>query len=119
MKHLIQCTGAMHYVPELYCEPNDYVVPDSAPSLAKIMLAHEKGQPIDATLINDLPYNEFENNPFHEKGLDLADLPRIAKDLDVGLKDLETQVENEKLAKRRAKAPDQSEATESVAPPEE
>lgn len=119
MKHMIQCTGAMHQVPELYCEPNDYVVPDNAPSLAKIMLAHEKGQPLDATLINDLPYNEFENNPFHEKGLDLADLPRIARELNTGLKDLETQLENDKLAKQRVKAPDHSEEPESVAPPAE
>lgn len=99
---------------ELLCEPNQLVLQDSAPSLAHIMMAHDQGQPIDATLINDLPYNEFENNPFHEKGLDLADLPRIAREVGEGLKQVEDQIQHEKMAKRRAAGPGQEQPPEQV-----
>lgn len=114
MRHVIQCTGAMQHVPELLCKPNQLVLQGQAPSLAKIMAAHEQGRPIDASLMRDLPYNDIENNPFLEKGIDLADLPKIARQLDSDYKDLQTAMENEKLAKQTAKGPDNSEAPESV-----
>lgn len=114
MKHMIQCTGNMQHVPELLCKPNQLVLQNNAPSLAKLMAAQEQGRPLDASLIRNLPYNDIENNPFHEKGIDLADLPRIAKDLEVTKAELESAIENEKLASKRAKGPDQSQAPESV-----
>lgn len=110
----IQCTGFMQRVPELLCEPNQLVLENNAPSLAKIMLAHESGRPIDATLIRDYPYNEIENNPFHEKGLDLADLPRIAKELGETKEALEKDIANQKLARTQEKAPNMSEPPEKV-----
>lgn len=110
----IQCTGAWHHVPELLCEPNTLVLPNAAPSLAKIMAAHEAGKPIDASLMRDAPYNDIEHNPFHEKGLDLADLPRIAKEIGSTKEAIEADIQALKRAKNQTKTPDQSQAPEQV-----
>lgn len=100
----------MQHVPELLCQPNDLILENNAPSLVKIMQAHDRGENLDASLWRDLPYNEIEHNPFHEKGLDLADLPRIAKMLNEGMSELNDQIEREKIARQVSKTPDLSEA---------
>lgn len=105
----IQCTGNLQHLPELVCKPNDLVLENNAPSLVKIMQAHDRGENLDASLWRDMPYNDIEHNPFHEKGLDLADLPRIAKMMNEGMEELQTQIEAEKRARNTPKTPDQSE----------
>lgn len=70
---------------------------DRIPSLHKIVAMFVQGRPIDASLERHLDYNELECNPVLEKGFDLADYSRVAKENNRTLEELNNEVEQAKL----------------------
>lgn len=78
------------------------LLPDRVPTLAKIAEMFISGRPIDASLNRNLGYNEIEGNPMLAKGLDLADVPKIAKQVGVSLQEAADAIEQAKIAKGTA-----------------
>lgn len=91
------------------------LLPDRVPTLAKIAEQFISGRPIDQSLNRNLGYNEFENNPLLQKGIDLADIPKIAKKVGATLEEATEQIKQAQVEKgTKAQA-----ANPSVTPPEQ
>lgn len=87
------------------------LLPDRVFPLSKIMQQFLTGRPIDSSLQKNLPFNTIENNPLYQKGVDLCDLPHIAKEVNQTLEDVNSAVEKAKLAKANIAPPDQEPPT--------
>lgn len=86
------------------CERNQCLPRDRVPSLFKIMQQFERGNG-DLSLVRDLPFNDLENNPYLNRGLDLADLPDLAAETGEMLDEVKDHVEKAKLAKQSKETP--------------
>lgn len=75
------------------------LLPDRVPTLAKIAAQFISGRPIDASLNRNLDYNDIEGNPMLAKGVDLADVPKIAKAVGATLEEATEQIQQSRIAK--------------------
>lgn len=89
------------------------IPPDRIPKLADIVAAFTSGRPIDANLQRHLDYNDLEYNPVLEKGVDLADLGKIAKQV----KRTKVQVQEELDKAKLAQSAKNAQAGAQVEPP--
>lgn len=80
-------------------EVSSALLPDRVPSLLQIAEQFISGRPIDQSLNRNLGYNDIECNPMLAKGVDLADIPKIAKAVGETLQDAVDAVEQAKVAK--------------------
>lgn len=78
-------------------EPFVGVLPSRVPKLKTIMETFLSGRPLDSSLDQHLGYNPIENNPLLAKGVDLADLPKIAKSVGQTMEEVNNAVENAKV----------------------
>lgn len=74
------------------------LLPNRVQSLEKLMSQFLSGRPVDQSLVKNLPYNDIENNPYFRKGLDLCDLPTIAREVDVTLQEATEQIQRAQQA---------------------
>lgn len=56
------------------------LMPGCCPSVSKIAEMFFDGRPMEQLQAN-LPFNDIENNPLYQKGVDLADLPEIMREV--------------------------------------
>lgn len=81
-------------------EERNLILPDRLPKLSDIVAMFVQGRPIDANLQRHLDYNELERNPVLQKGVDLADIDKIAKATKMTLDQVQEELERAALAKQ-------------------
>lgn len=87
------------FVGENYEEEERVILPSSrVTTLNDIVKMFSTGRPIDANLERHLDYNDIEDHPFYRKGIDLADLGKIAAEVGASTEQLEKEIEAAKLA---------------------
>lgn len=100
MNYAIQSSNARHkYIGENYDTEDRVILPSSrVTTLNDIVNMFSSGRPVDANLERHLEYNDYENHPLYRKGLDLADLGSIAREVGASKEDLAKEIEAAKLA---------------------
>lgn len=75
------------------------------PNLDTIVNQFLSGRPIDANLQRNLAYNDFERMPVYQKGFDLVDATKIAKENGATIEELNGEVQRAIDAKRNPPTP--------------
>lgn len=85
--------------PENYEMENRLVINDNkVADLSKIVSQFFSGRPIDQSLNRNLQYNEVENNPYLSKGFDLADVPKLSRQIDSTLQEVQDEIDRKQRA---------------------
>lgn len=107
MMYLIQTKFNRNKVAhELPDDEPSVLLPNRVPSLLKIAENFISGRPIDQSLQRNLDYNPIEGNPMLQKGIDLADVPKIAKSVGQTLEEATEAINQAKVAKGTQKQVD-------------
>ena len=95
MSNLIQHCGSLKKVRhEIFHYERRVSLPaDRVATLQQLVEMVTTGRPIDNSLVRNLEYNDFENMPLFKKGLDLADISRIAKENGATLDQLQDEID--------------------------